>query len=118
MIREPGSQSHQLTCQSIVAECEDLRTNKTVKYDDFFGHIDAQIAVTVLYKKVLETRTRLLKERENTDASMWDVLYFIKCISNQNHFGKWISRILIEFLIIFHDYAFEVFVSIESFIRS
>ena len=61
------SQSHQLTCQSIVVECEDLRTNKTVKYDDFFGHIDAQVAATVLYKKVLETRTRLLKERENTD---------------------------------------------------
>ena len=64
------SQSHQLTCQSIIEECEELRKNKTVKYEDFFGHIESQVAATVLYKKVLETRTRLLKERENNDRQI------------------------------------------------
>ena len=36
--------------------------NQTVTYKDLFGNIDAQIAATHLFKKVLDIREKLLKQ--------------------------------------------------------
>ena len=66
---EEESQSHQLTCQSIIMECQELRSNQTVTYKDFFGNIDAQIAATHLFKKVLDVREKLLKQIGDKSAS-------------------------------------------------
>ena len=52
---------HQLVCDTIMKECLELRENRTVKYDDFFGDISAQVAATKLYKIVLEVREKILK---------------------------------------------------------
>ena len=58
---EEESQMHQLVCDTIMKECLELRENRTVKYDDFFGDISAQVAATKLYKIVLEVREKILK---------------------------------------------------------
>ena len=62
---EEESQSHQFVCPYIVEECDELRKNKDVKYEDFFGNIEAQIPATRLYKKILEARQKLLKAIED-----------------------------------------------------
>ena len=66
---EEESQSHQLTCQSMIRECDELRMNQTVTYKDFFGNIDAQVAATHLFKKVLDIREKLLKQIGDKSAS-------------------------------------------------
>ena len=60
------SQSHLLVCATMIEECTELRKNRTVKYEDFFGDRDAQIAAVHLYKKVMEVRQRLFEEREDS----------------------------------------------------
>ena len=62
------SQCHLLICGTLIEECEELRINSTVKYEDFFGDQDAQISATRLYKKVLEVRQRLLKVEEDSQV--------------------------------------------------
>ena len=64
---EEESQSHQLTCQSMIRECEELRMNTT--YKDFFRNIDDQTAATHLFKKVLDIREKLLKQIGDKSAS-------------------------------------------------
>ena len=60
------SQSHLLVCATMIEECTELRKNRTVKYEDFFGGRDAQIAAVHLYKKVMEVRQRLFEEKEDS----------------------------------------------------
>ena len=57
------SQCHLLVCETMIEECIELKKNCTVKYEDFFGSQDSQIAAIRLYKKVLEVRERLMEER-------------------------------------------------------
>ena len=62
------SQQHQFDCLLLKSECKELRENKTVKYEDFFGNVLEQIEAVNLYKKALETRERLLYLKEGSDT--------------------------------------------------
>ena len=43
-------------------ECEELRHNISVKYEDFFGDIDSQISATKLYSKVMSARKKMFQQ--------------------------------------------------------
>ena len=60
--QEEESQSHQLVCRAMVEECEELRHNISVKYEDFFGDIDSQISATKLYSKVMSARKKMFQQ--------------------------------------------------------
>ena len=40
---------HLLVCDAITIDCEELRENRSWRYDDFFGDISSQVAVTKLF---------------------------------------------------------------------
>ena len=62
---------HLLVCDVIPKECEELKENRKLKYDDFFGDISSQVGATKLYRIVLEVREKILKERCSTNA--WSI---------------------------------------------
>ena len=56
------NQEHLLNCQIIVDNCSELFDNINVEHDDIYGHVDKQLSVVKLYKRVLEVRDWLQEE--------------------------------------------------------
>ena len=60
---EEETQSHLLDCQKLIDNCQELYNDDKIKYEDLYDD-KKQIDVTVLYEKILQTRDRLIKEKE------------------------------------------------------
>ena len=64
---EYESQQHLLECDVLIMECPDLFNDTIIQYEDIFGNENKQLSAVKLFKKVLETREKLLNEKATRD---------------------------------------------------
>ena len=63
---DPQTQVHLTQCEKIIEECTMLFNNIDIEYEDIYGPPNKQIKITKLYRKILETRSRILDEIDQT----------------------------------------------------
>ena len=55
----PQSDYHLLGCENMINECSQLKNNNISEYEDIFGTVSEQLAITHLFIKVFETKDKL-----------------------------------------------------------
>ena len=62
------NQAHLLECKTLIENCQALHDDYSVEYEDLFEGKEKQLKATRLFQVVLETRERLLEEKESQET--------------------------------------------------
>ena len=66
---EPQTDAHLLDCDYFIDACPELNEDNTVKHEDIFMNIDAQVRVTKIYKHIFEIKAKQEQEQEDTQTN-------------------------------------------------